>query len=61
VSSEEVDGDEVGIEDSGIEAGEGDRDADIVLGKMDAEVMNETTVLHNEIEEVVAATPPLRR
>jgi hypothetical protein len=61
VSSEEVDGDEVGIEESGIEAGEGDRDADIVLGKMDAEAMNETTVLHDEIEEVVAATPPLRR
>jgi hypothetical protein len=61
VSSEEVDGDEAGIEEFGMEACEGDGDADIVLAETGAEVTNETAAPYDEIEEVVAATPPQRR
>jgi hypothetical protein len=60
-SNEESESGEAAEEEADMGGGKGDEGADVVLAETGAEVMNGTAALQDEIEEVVAATPPLRR
>jgi hypothetical protein len=59
-SNEESESGEAVEEEADMGGGKGDGGADVVLAETGAEVTNGSAALQDEIEEVVAATPPLR-
>lgn len=60
-SNEEAEIDELGHGEVRLRGRGGDIDADVMIMTTSAETTNRTAVPRDEIEEVVAATPPLRR